>query len=160
MIFHVSWLYRISFTYNPTASYRHRIVEWPWIEFKWGLCYSRNLEIFSILMSPGVQSNLIVSIEKSSVEIENWSYIFSFFKICCYYIFFVTICLVPAACGLIFYCHKYFIKNLVITNLFYNKNLSNKYFTPQSFRISSSMKDLIWFCILLYNLFPAQYLIH
>ena len=35
MIFHISWLYRISFTYNPTASFsRHRIVEWPWIEFK------------------------------------------------------------------------------------------------------------------------------
>ena len=35
LIFHISWLYRISFTYNPTASFfRHRIVEWPWIEFK------------------------------------------------------------------------------------------------------------------------------
>ena len=35
LIFHVSWLHRISFIYNPTASFlRHRITEWPWIKLK------------------------------------------------------------------------------------------------------------------------------
>ena len=51
LIFHISWLHRISFTYNPTASFfMYRIVEWPWIEFRmrpmlfkkssWNLFYS------------------------------------------------------------------------------------------------------------------------
>ena len=35
ILIRISWLYRISFTYNPTASFfRHKIVEWPWIQFK------------------------------------------------------------------------------------------------------------------------------
>ena len=35
VLFHISWLHRISFTYNPTASFfRHRIVKWPWIKWK------------------------------------------------------------------------------------------------------------------------------
>ena len=35
ILIRISGLYRISFTYNPTASFfRHKIVEWPWIQFK------------------------------------------------------------------------------------------------------------------------------
>ena len=35
MISPISWLHRIFFTYNPTASFfRHKIVKWPCIEFK------------------------------------------------------------------------------------------------------------------------------
>ena len=54
MIFHISWLHRISFTYNPTTSFfGHRIVEWTWIEFRmrpmsfkksWNLFYSNAVE--------------------------------------------------------------------------------------------------------------------
>ena len=50
LIFHISWLHGISFTYNPTASFfRNRIVEWIEIVFKmrptlfkksWNLFYS------------------------------------------------------------------------------------------------------------------------
>ena len=35
LIFHISWLHRISFAYNPISFFfRHRKAEWPWIEFK------------------------------------------------------------------------------------------------------------------------------
>ena len=50
LIFHISWLHKIYLTYNPTALFfRHKIVEWPKIEFKmrpmlfkksWNLSYS------------------------------------------------------------------------------------------------------------------------
>ena len=50
LIFQITWLHRISFTYKSTASFfRYRTVEWPWIKFKtrptlfkksWNLFYS------------------------------------------------------------------------------------------------------------------------
>ena len=53
-IFNISWIHRIYFTCNPTASFfRHRVVEWSWIEFKmrpmlfkksWNLFYSNVIE--------------------------------------------------------------------------------------------------------------------
>ena len=61
LVFHISWLHIISFSYNRNASFfRHRIVEWPWIEFKMGPCCSKVFEKISILMLLGVQSNLLV----------------------------------------------------------------------------------------------------
>ena len=66
-MFRISWLHTISFTYNQTASFfRHRIVQWPWVEFKMSLMLSKkSWNIFLILMSSSVQSDQLVSISRT-----------------------------------------------------------------------------------------------
>ena len=91
LVFPISPLHRISFTYNFSAYlFRHSIVEWPWIELrpmlfkKWGPYYSRNFEIFSIIMSSCVHSNLLVflnSVLKTSFQKLIWVLTLTFFYI-------------------------------------------------------------------------------
>ena len=56
LIFHLSWLHRISFTHNPTASFsRYKIVEWPWIQNE-----AHAVQEIFIQMWLSFQSNLLV----------------------------------------------------------------------------------------------------
>ena len=48
--------------FYPVCTTSARLLE----DHHWGPCYSRNLEIFSVLMSRGVQSNLLVFTETTS----------------------------------------------------------------------------------------------
>ena len=71
MIFFIYWTLDIS----QTASYEITLVNLSIYltvcssNSKWDQCYSRNLEVFSIVMSLGIQSNLTVYINKMRVLI-------------------------------------------------------------------------------------------
>ena len=75
--FHISWLRRISFIYNPTASFfRHDLES----NSKWGPYYSRNIEIFSILILSSVQSNLLVWIKNRKLVLHKTMALNNLFK--------------------------------------------------------------------------------
>ena len=65
-MFHVSWLHIISSTYNQNASFfRHRTVQWPWVEFKMRpMLFKKSWNNF-YLLSLSLQSDLLVCISST-----------------------------------------------------------------------------------------------
>ena len=79
VMFYIRLLDRISFIYNPTASFfKPRIAQWIGIEFKLRTMLFKKSLIFFILMLLGGQSKLLVTVIFTSIS-DCFSLLFSFF---------------------------------------------------------------------------------